>query len=247
MGYTPAGPHPKRGAARGERRVVGASGGRCAPASAAAHDPVPHPAPKTAVTGSHCAWRNAREAASLAAKSCAWVEAGLAWRNTPIRMAAQISGPQAGVLVACQGGRLPGFAVMQFGDDAAHLVLLCVDPAARRRGIGGRLIGRLQHHACNTKLATPRLQHHCVARLRDPAPAHRVLAAAARRAGINAQARPGAGHPARSAIRSAAGFEALRAKVLRGRCSFTTVAQTPRTKLRRFAGAARRADNRSIQ
>lgn len=72
----------------------------------------------------------------MAAMSRELVEAGLGWRYTPIRMAALIRDPQTVVLVACETARIQGFAVMQFGDETAHLVLLCVDPAARRRGIG---------------------------------------------------------------------------------------------------------------
>ena len=72
----------------------------------------------------------------MAAMSRELVEAGLGWRYTPIRMAALIRDPQTVVLVACESARIQGFAVMQFGDETAHLVLLCVDPAARRRGIG---------------------------------------------------------------------------------------------------------------
>lgn len=72
----------------------------------------------------------------MAAMSRELVEAGLGWRYTPIRMAALIRDLQTVVLVACESARIQGFAVMQFGDETAHLVLLCVDPAARRRGIG---------------------------------------------------------------------------------------------------------------
>ena len=67
------------------------------------------------------------------------IEAGLGWRYTPQRMAALIGDRETVVLVAHDAARLQGFAVMQFGDVRAHLVLLCVQPAQRRRGIGRRL------------------------------------------------------------------------------------------------------------
>lgn len=67
------------------------------------------------------------------------IEAGLAWRYTPRRIAALINDPETVALVACDAQRLQGFAVMQFGDVRAHLVLLCVRPPQQRRGIGARL------------------------------------------------------------------------------------------------------------
>ena len=67
------------------------------------------------------------------------IEVGLGWRYTPPRMAALISDSETVALVACDGSRIQGFAVMQFGDVHAHLALLCVQPAQRQRGIGRRL------------------------------------------------------------------------------------------------------------
>ena len=75
----------------------------------------------------------------MAEMSRVLIEAGLAWRYTPARMAALIGDPEAVALVAHDGARIQGFAVMQFGDEQAHLVLLCVQPAQRHRGIGRRL------------------------------------------------------------------------------------------------------------
>ncbi len=83
------------------------------------------------------AW--AHEARALAEMSRALIEAGLAWRYTPRRMAALISDSETVALVAHDDSRIQGFAVMQFGDEQAHLVLLCVQPAQRRCGIGRRL------------------------------------------------------------------------------------------------------------
>jgi ribosomal-protein-alanine N-acetyltransferase len=67
------------------------------------------------------------------------IEAGLAWRYTPSRMAALISDPETMALVVCDGPSIQGFAVMHFGDVDAHLALLCVQPMQRQRGIGRRL------------------------------------------------------------------------------------------------------------
>ena len=81
----------------------------------------------------------AQEARAMAEMSRVLIEAGLAWRYTPTRMAALICDPEAVALVAHDGSHIQGFAVMQFGDEQAHLVLLCVQPAQRHRGIGRRL------------------------------------------------------------------------------------------------------------
>jgi ribosomal protein S18 acetylase RimI-like enzyme len=81
----------------------------------------------------------ALEARAMAEMSRELIEAGLAWRYTPPRMAALIRDPDTVALVACDGARIQGFAVMQFGDEHAHLALLCVRPTQQRRGIGRRL------------------------------------------------------------------------------------------------------------
>ena len=75
-------------------------------------------------------------APTLAQMSRELVEAGLGWRYTPRRMAALIADPETVTLVACAAQRILGFAVMQFGDAEAHLILLCVRPSQRQRGIG---------------------------------------------------------------------------------------------------------------
>jgi [ribosomal protein S18]-alanine N-acetyltransferase len=67
------------------------------------------------------------------------IEAGLEWRYTPTRMAALIGDPETVALIAHDGGRIQGLAVMKFGDERAHLVLLCVRALQRQRGIGRHL------------------------------------------------------------------------------------------------------------
>ena len=68
------------------------------------------------------------------------IEADLAWRYTPQRMAALIGDAETVALVAHDDAGIHGFAVMQFGDLHAHLALLCVQPALQQRGIGRRLV-----------------------------------------------------------------------------------------------------------
>jgi len=79
----------------------------------------------------------------MAEMSRRWIEAGLGWRYTPQRMAALIGDADTVALVAHDATRIQGLAVMQFGDERAHLVLLCVQPAQRRRGLGRRLMAWL--------------------------------------------------------------------------------------------------------
>ena len=75
----------------------------------------------------------------MAEMSRVLIEAGLDWRYTPRRIAVLIGDPETVALVACDSARILGFAIMQFGDEQAHLTLLCVQPARQRRGIGRRL------------------------------------------------------------------------------------------------------------
>jgi ribosomal-protein-alanine N-acetyltransferase len=80
------------------------------------------------------------EARRMAEMSRDLIEQGLRWRYTPDHMAALIREAETSAVVACDGPRVAGFAVMHFGDDRAHLLLLCVQPDRQRRGIGRQLV-----------------------------------------------------------------------------------------------------------
>jgi ribosomal-protein-alanine N-acetyltransferase len=90
----------------------------------------------------------ADDAPSMSRMSRDFIESGLDWRYTPQRIAALIADPQTCALTACchdhdgdgAANGLCGYAMMQFGDEQAHLVLMCVAPAWRRQGIGRRLL-----------------------------------------------------------------------------------------------------------
>jgi ribosomal-protein-alanine N-acetyltransferase len=86
------------------------------------------------------------------------IEVGLSWRYTPRRMTALINDPETVALVACDESRIQGFAVMQFGDVHAHLVLLCVRPTQQLRGIGRRLNDWLVESARVAGIASIRLE-----------------------------------------------------------------------------------------
>lgn len=87
------------------------------------------------------------EAPALAEMSRDLIEVGLPWRYTPRRISALLADPECVAVVAGDGPRIEGFALMHFGDDEAHLVLLCVRPARQRRGVGRRLAGWLLESA----------------------------------------------------------------------------------------------------
>jgi [ribosomal protein S18]-alanine N-acetyltransferase len=55
--------------------------------------------------------------------------------------------PESVVLTAREGSTIAGFAIMRYGDDVAHLNLLAVDPAHRRRGVARKVMTWLEETA----------------------------------------------------------------------------------------------------
>lgn len=98
------------------------------------------------------------DAAAIAAMSRLHVEHGLRWRWTPARIRKQIDDPETMVLIASLDGEMAGFAIMRFGDLDAHLFLLAVDPAARRKGIGRALLEWLESSCCTAGIQNIRLE-----------------------------------------------------------------------------------------
>jgi len=80
------------------------------------------------------------DAPVLSAMSREFIETGLPARYTPGRIQRLIRDAQTTTLVAQDGTAIAGFAIMAFGDEHAHLQLMCVAPAHRREGTGSRLI-----------------------------------------------------------------------------------------------------------
>src|ERR1700746_905009 len=87
------------------------------------------------------------DAAQLAAMSEAPVEQGLrpAWSAARIRW--HVRDPDSVVLTARLGASIAGFAIMRDGDEVAHLNLLAVAPAHRRRGVACALLQWLEETA----------------------------------------------------------------------------------------------------
>ena len=90
------------------------------------------------------------DSARIAQMSRRWIEHGLIWRHRPDSVADRIRDSETEVVVARAAGSVIGFAVLEFCFDArrAHLVLLAVEPAYRRRGVGVALFTWLEKIAC---------------------------------------------------------------------------------------------------
>jgi [ribosomal protein S18]-alanine N-acetyltransferase len=98
------------------------------------------------------------EAATIAAGSRLHVEYGLRWRWIPARVRQQIRDPDTMVLVATRHGEIAGFAIMHFGEQRAHLLLLAVLPAFRRAGIGTSLLQWLEQSCVTAGVQSVRLE-----------------------------------------------------------------------------------------
>jgi len=98
------------------------------------------------------------DAPAIALMSRDLIEAGLPWKYDAARMLKSIRDRDTLTPVACERGRIAGFAIMEFGDERAHLVLLAVRPAHRRMGIGRRLLDWLVESARTAGIASLHLE-----------------------------------------------------------------------------------------
>ena len=99
-----------------------------------------------------------RDAQAIALMSRDLVESGLGWKYDAARVLKAIRDPETLAPVACDRGRVAGFAIMEFGDERAHLVLLAVRPTQRRMGIGRRLVDWLMESARTAGIASVHLE-----------------------------------------------------------------------------------------
>ena len=83
----------------------------------------------------------------IAAMSRDLIEAGLEWRWRSARVLKQILHPDVNVLAARANGSLVGFSIMHYHAENAHLLLLAVNPALRRRSIGRSMVEWLEKPA----------------------------------------------------------------------------------------------------
>ena len=80
------------------------------------------------------------DARSIAVMSRDLIETGLGWSYPPHRIVALLGDRNTVSLVARRGEALAGFGIMSFGEEHAHLVLLAVRPAQRRRATPRRVL-----------------------------------------------------------------------------------------------------------
>jgi [ribosomal protein S18]-alanine N-acetyltransferase len=88
------------------------------------------------------------DAPTIARMSRDLIERGLGWSWTAPRVLRSILDVHSNVIVApVAGGALAGFGIMKYHDDEAHLLLLAVDAAQRRHGLGAALVAWLEGSA----------------------------------------------------------------------------------------------------
>ena len=86
------------------------------------------------------------------------IEAGLPWTWTPERVARNLGRHETLVLTARSAEQLAGFAIMQFGEERAHLSLLAVHPDCQRQGIARRMLEWLTESALTAGIASIHLE-----------------------------------------------------------------------------------------
>jgi len=86
----------------------------------------------------------AADATAIAELSRDTIERGLPWSWTARRVARSIRDRSTNVVVARHARGLLGFAIMKYDEEEAHLLLLAVQAAQRRKGIGSALLAWLE-------------------------------------------------------------------------------------------------------
>jgi ribosomal-protein-alanine N-acetyltransferase len=116
-----------------------------------------------------------RDAQAVALMSRDFIESGLGWKYDAPRVLKAIRDRETLAIVACEGGKtapqgrsaaataaardaLAGFAIMEIGEERAHLVLLAVRPSHRRMGIGQRMLEWLLESARVAGMASVHLE-----------------------------------------------------------------------------------------
>lgn len=89
----------------------------------------------------------AADARAIAELSRDLIERGLGWTWHVRRVLRSIRAPATNVLVATEGNRVIGFAIMEYGETRAHLALLGVGTSYQRRGLGSSLLAWLEKTA----------------------------------------------------------------------------------------------------
>ena len=100
----------------------------------------------------------AADAGLIAMMSRELIETGLPWSWTPERVARNLAQADTLVLTARDGAPLAGFAIMQFGEERAHLSLLAVRPDCQRQGVARRMLEWLTESALTAGIASIHLE-----------------------------------------------------------------------------------------
>ena len=98
------------------------------------------------------------DASVIAGLSRDAIERGLGWSWTAPRVLKALRDDATNVIVARRHGEVAGFAIMKYGDDTAHIVLLAVTAAHRRCGIGTTLLRWLETTARTAGITTIQLE-----------------------------------------------------------------------------------------
>lgn len=107
-----------------------------------------------------------RDAQAIAEMSRDHIESGLGWRYDAARVLRSLRSRETTVLIAGERKTYVAlerpvpvaFAIMDFGDERAHLVLLAVRPSHRRRGIGRLMLDWLLESARAAGMASVHLE-----------------------------------------------------------------------------------------
>jgi ribosomal-protein-alanine N-acetyltransferase len=99
-----------------------------------------------------------REARSIAMLSRDLIESGLGWSWTPQRVSRALRDRNTNVIVAVDGRRLVGFALMKYLEEEAHLLLFAVVPSHRRTGVGSAMLEWLEKTALVAGIGTIHLE-----------------------------------------------------------------------------------------
>src|SRR6267154_2609533 len=101
------------------------------------------------------------DAQPIARMSRDCIEYGLEWKWKPARVLRSITDPATNVIVCRDARGLAGFGIMKYADQEAHLLLLAVDGARRRRGVGSALMSWLETTVRVAGLGVIRLEARC--------------------------------------------------------------------------------------
>ena len=87
------------------------------------------------------------DASAISEMSRDLIEHGLGWSWTRERVLRSLRHPDTNAVIALRGQDRAGFAIMKYGDEEAHLLLLAVHPGHARHGVGSSLVEWLEASA----------------------------------------------------------------------------------------------------